>query len=318
MVGVETIIIAFFALTVFLPMAIVIVATTWWLIRRFDLRRSLAVFARKLGISRAAVALVGLVGIGVVALAFQVGSVRVGSDLAGSATLVALTGGLVSLAIGVGNLPPYLAVTRSSFDHAGSTLSGRVAVSGTVEPATETLTSPFGGEECCCGRWWVHERDRSLLGYGRPITTTPYLDTASVPFVLDDGTGEVVVDPAGSRFLFDDTTRLRVPGADEPPATVAAFIADHESLDETETRRTYVESTVRPGDEVVVAGTVTTDADPYPGQPTITGTESRGSLVAAGSPDAVTERLRKRVHYGLGLGFVLIIAGLVALVGSPL
>ena len=224
----------------------------------------------------------------------------------------------MGLAVGVGNLPPYLALSRSSFDHAGSTLSGRVAVSGTVEPAADRLTSPFAGRDCCCGRWWVRERDRSLLGYGRTIVTIPYLDSDSVPFLLDDGTGEVVVDPVDGRFLFDDATRVRVPGADDPPAPVADFLADHESLDGTDTRRTYVESTIQPGDEVVVVGDVTTDAEPYPGQPTVTGGESWASLVAAGSPETVTCRLRNRVRYGLGLGTALTLGTLVALVGSPL
>jgi len=138
--------------------------------------------------------------------------------------------GLVLLGIGLRKPQPAIRVLRRDPLSVGdlSTQAGAVEVRG---PATvddgRTVETPFTQTRCLAYEYEVQELQSS--GQHSHWET---LDEggAAVPFVLEDETGRVRVDPTGATLAFEEHT-LRVRPGDELPERVERFVREREGVD---------------------------------------------------------------------------------------
>lgn len=236
---------------------------------------------------------------------------------------VAFVGGAFALAIAAGNWPLYRRVTATAIEGAGDRSPGPVAVSGTVEPAGETVRAPVTGRAAVCCRWAIAER----TAVPPERWTTVETGESCVPFYVSDATGRVLVDPEGADvrptvhltaaagYPVDDST---VVGAGESlPESVRTFEADRgpdgppgpPAVD-----RQYQETRIEPADPVFVVGeAVETRRVEYPDRVVVAGRDGAPPpAVFAGSPADVRGALRWRVAAGAAVGLVVGVPGLVA------
>ena len=83
--------------------------------------------------------------------------------------------------------------------HVRSAAQGYVQFSGHGLPMTDKDNrAPLSGIPCAWWRYKIEERSRSGRNRG---WTTIQSDTSALPFVLDDGTGQCVVDPRGAEVF---------------------------------------------------------------------------------------------------------------------
>jgi len=195
----------------------------------------------------------------------------------------------LGIAIGLGLLARGLASQRRASrigDTATSTIralaAGEVRISGLVEPAELTLTSPIQSRPCVYYRSSVEETD------GR-WERTLFEEERAVGFRVRDGSGDVRVFPRGARWsvperydervgAFDDEPAglsLRNGGAYGPATTdratrIAELLTVHPPIEDPPeldgigglggvtagglTRRHYREARIEPGDVVTIVG----------------------------------------------------------------
>jgi len=150
---------------------------------------------------------------------------------------------------------------------------GPSELAGTARPHDGTLTAPFSEVPCLLARWRVEEyRDDGDDDGGSWRTIASGLE--SVPFVLDDGTGRLLVEPHDDvEFAVSEEPRLDVDVDETPPDRVAAFLAEQdvpvepqdwellEGVDfgTEEGDRRYYQELLQPGEHVYVFGTVQPD-----------------------------------------------------------
>ncbi|WP_135821017.1 E3 ubiquitin ligase [Halostella litorea] len=141
--------------------------------------------------------------------------------------------------------------------------SGVVEVEGVAERHERSLVAPFSGEECLVCEYEVLE----LQSSGKTSSwNTIKAGGGSVPFAVSDGTGRLLVEPAGAKLALDEHV-TRVGGGDRPPERIARWIEDTPDVDSEEKTwdlrvielkagndRKYVERRVDPGDAVHVYG----------------------------------------------------------------
>ncbi|MEF8757549.1 MAG: hypothetical protein V5A33_04865 [Halobacteriales archaeon] len=97
-------------------------------------------------------------------------------------------------------------------------------------------------------------------------TARPAAGTIDGPFLVDDGTGTVLVEPGGARTNLSMETEIRV-GGEEPPARLRRFIESNPTVDSENTSldlnlielntgndRRYVERRLDPEEDVHVLG----------------------------------------------------------------
>jgi hypothetical protein len=165
----------------------------------------------------------------------------------------------------------------------GSVRDGLVAVEGTVRgPLEDDLSSPIRDERGVLAKWSVEEYAGHEAGRGGGWTEfgSGY---ESVPFLVDDGSGPVVVEISGEEALrkleldfegFDDDPALEVDVDERPPNRIRRFLKTHDVRDQqSETSvptaedgdeqgdRRYYETVLGPGDEVYVVGVASQRAD---------------------------------------------------------
>lgn len=107
---------------------------------------------------------------------------------------------------------------RALHDHRGP-----VVIEGqAVEGDDGTIESPFTGRSCLAYSYEVEEYVPGAKGTGKSRHT---LDTGicGVDFVVDDGTGRVVVDPTGADIHFESHQQTVSTGT-EPPGRVRDFL----------------------------------------------------------------------------------------------
>ncbi len=224
-----------------------------------------------------------------------------------SADLTPLTiGSTLGIAFGLAILVQGMAGQRRAAqigDTASSTISaiavGEVRISGVVEPAELTLTSPLQSRTCVYYRAKVSESE------GRSERTI-LEDERAVGFRVRDSSGDVRVFPRGARFLVPDAFKegTGIMG-DEPPglslrtggayqsgsldreAQIAALLTVHPAADPSDAadgstggltsvgfnlggRREYREARIEPGDVVTIVGM----ALPFDQLPDPTGADS--------------------------------------------
>jgi hypothetical protein len=151
----------------------------------------------------------------------------------------------------------------------------RACFTGTVVEAEDggTVEAPFSGRRAVALAYQVLEEESSGLWWlGFPfgtMTSFEPIDGGAVanPFLLDDGSGQVRVDPSGATFRLDPDTTIGVKGGDTPPERIRRYIDSNDDVNDEDvsvnlgivdwgvgTDRRYVERRVEPGDEVLVCG----------------------------------------------------------------
>jgi len=106
---------------------------------------------------------------------------------------------------------------------------GPVEIEGrAVEGDAGTVEAPVTGSRCLAYTYEVEE-----LRQSGKTESWETLDTgmAGVDFVVDDGTGRVVVDPDGATIHLESRS-VTVPPNTELPARLARFVAENESVDQ--------------------------------------------------------------------------------------
>lgn len=144
---------------------------------------------------------------------------------------IALVGGLV-VGYGVRELRPVYHIltndpipVRDLVSHAGP-----AEVEGTATPTAEeeeTVRAPFSDVDCL-----VCEYEAQELRSGGKSSHWKTLDegASAAPFLVEDATGSVRVDPAGATLEFEEQ-EVRVPGGEEPPETIAQYLRRSEEID---------------------------------------------------------------------------------------
>jgi len=201
---------------------------------------------------------------------------------------------------------------------------GKVEVKGTARPAEagSTLRSPISRDEALATKIIVQRYDSGTSETGGGWTTI-YEDKEAVPFVVDDGTGEVRVDtpPASDQRMLLEMTRERVPGGQEPPEKVRKFVERQQEVDETSKsgigplslgeRRRYMEGSIQSGEDVYVLGKAREQAGWDERGYVIDGTTESGEFVVSDKPE---EQLVKEGKWGGILLYV--VGGISVLVGG--
>ncbi|WP_170977453.1 GIDE domain-containing protein [Halorussus salinisoli] len=206
-------------------------------------------------------------------------------------------------------------LSRLETNQTGAVEGGLVAVEGEVRgPVEDGLVSPIRRENGVLAKWAVKEYAGHEAGTGGGWTEfgSGY---ETVPFVVDDGSGPVVVEIDGEESLrkleidleeFEDDPALELDVTERPPKHVREFLATHdvreqqsetsvptsEDGDEQGDRR-YYETVLDSGDEVYVVGNATRYAD----------TDSAATAVLSPSADGsgtfyLTDRGRSAVLRG--------------------
>ena len=125
------------------------------------------------------------------------------------------------------------------------------------------LNSPITRTESLATYVEVEEYESS--GDGGGSWNTKYADTTAVPFLVDDGTGEVQVELASDGHLNVEKTQTKVGAGDEPPEMITRFLDREGAIDHASRgsigplsygdRRRYSEEVIEPGEEIYVLGT---------------------------------------------------------------
>lgn len=158
----------------------------------------------------------------------------------------------------------YRLYTREPDDVMEAPAGGPVKLDGTARPARGTVESPFTGTDCLICEYEIEEYG-SGEGFGN--WTTIAEDRIVAPFLVDDGTGTVLVEPAGVRTTLAREARIEVDGGTEPPPRIRQFVeadpnvhSENRSLDlsvielTTGNDRRYTERRLDPGESVHVLG----------------------------------------------------------------
>ena len=230
-----------------------------------------------------------------------------------------LLGGLLATTA-VANYDWFRAVRDLPRRATGDHLDGPVQVTGEARPLEGTLTGPVSNDPCLAYEVSVRERrgipagSGSRAGLGRG-TATVATDADAVPFVVDDGSGGVAVDPDAVTVRPTDgrshaaDASVSVDGGDLPPPHVQRT-AGELGIGESSRAREYRENSVRPGETVHVVGSVDPlDGDVAGYRVVSDGPDAPCAVAAAGDRDSVRTAVRNRVRYAGALGVSLLAAG---------
>lgn len=193
----------------------------------------------------------------------------------------------------------------------------RVVVSGVARRADEVVRAPLSGEECLAYAWRVAELqtqrrfDSEIGRWGRRGRS----GRGAVPFLVEDGTGSVLVDPDGAEFrLAEEWVRDPVDVPDDRPSAVDR--ADDLLGIGTHDRR-YYESRLDDGETVTVRGRVGPGGERFVARQVGVSITGGGTLVADATPTAAAGRALRRAALSAGTGlFVLVVVGVFVLVPS--
>lgn len=178
--------------------------------------------------------------------------------------------GLVGVGIGRRRRHEFETIAGTQTTEVLSITPGPVEVSGTASPVDDRLLrAPFSEAECLLAEWEIEEWEESGKHSG---WETKGSGVETVPFLLDDGTGTVLVRPSGADVDLDETgtETVEVGATERSPVPIREFLELDatpgpsaepliEALDwgTTHGDRKYHQRLVTPGDEVYVYGTAT-------------------------------------------------------------
>lgn len=133
---------------------------------------------------------------------------------------------------------------------------GRTELVGTAKAAGMTFAQPFTDGEALYVDYQIQEERED--SDGDTSWTTLDHDTWVTPFTLDDGTGEISVDPeVSAKYEISEeyTTSLDISGGGSPPSPVREFLEQGTDVAPTShNRRRYRQEIIPPGETVYVLG----------------------------------------------------------------
>jgi len=133
--------------------------------------------------------------------------------------------------------------TTDAADVSADDVGETVEMYGTAKPSkSRTHEAPFSDDDCVVCEYEVVEKP----GDDEVVDS----DTAGVPFYLDDGTGEVLVDPEEARLRVATDTEVEVEGQRPPTELTEGYVDVGVNEVDTEYRERYV----KPGENVYVYG----------------------------------------------------------------
>ncbi|WP_276260232.1 GIDE domain-containing protein [Haloglomus litoreum] len=187
-----------------------------------------------------------------------------------------------------------------------SEASGTISVTGIARRADDLVTAPITRRDCLAYGWRVTDL-RTVRGFDGSIETrTSEVGRGrdSVPFVVEDETGSVRVDPEGAEFRLAEEW---VADPEGDPVDRADVLAGLGSLGGEARARRYYESRLDEGETVTVRGRVTTD-DSLAASRLGVRITGGGIVVEDATPGAAARRaVRRALYSGLSGLFMLVV-----------
>jgi len=118
-----------------------------------------------------------------------------------------------------------------------SVAMGRAEISGEIQPATRVYDQPFTPGQCVYGELEVMEYRETADDDTDKEWTTIQTDSFSTPFYIDDGTGEMLVDPNDDTIYElseEHSVTVEVDGSEPPPGPVRSFLETGAASGETD------------------------------------------------------------------------------------
>lgn len=164
---------------------------------------------------------------------------------------------------------------------------GLVQVRGTTAIADgRTVRPPFSATDCLAYEYERLERQEGRFSHWEPVAG----DEDSVPFLVEDDTGAVQVDPTGCEFQLDADSVERVGVAEAPEAG-----EDTGTPDGSDAGQEHVERRLDVGQSVRVYGTVTPPPTDEWGRSRVV-----ARLTGDGTPLVVTDRSSYATAWHIG------------------
>lgn len=206
---------------------------------------------------------------------------------------------------------------------------GRTEVRGTCEPVDEPIRRPFSTGDCVLAYWTVEEYDDGW--------TTIASGMEYAPFVVDDGTGSIRVDPpadATTRISDRNRTRMRTTGPGifgrrSEPERVLEFQQSRDDVDPPSSglfrgpKRRYTEAVLPPGEDVYVFGEATVRDEAEGSNPerlVLSGDGHTDDFIVSDQPPGEfvgTDRTLARNELGMGATLIVVFLSVYALQGGP-
>ncbi len=201
---------------------------------------------------------------------------------------------------------------------------GTVEIEGTARIDEECATAVFSGTDCLAYEYEVQEYQSS--GKSSSWQTLKQGGRA-VPFLVEDTSGSVLVEPTAPE-LHLDSWRFRVEGGEEPPERIANFIDFVDEVDSQQKSvnlviteldygndQRFIERRLEPGEPVYVYGTVERAAAGEWGSGRVDGklTDGGGSsplIISDSSEQKAIRRIAKGPILRTLLGFALVVLGI--------
>lgn len=191
---------------------------------------------------------------------------------------------------------------------------GPVEVEGTARIDEDCATAVFSGTDCLAYEYEVQEYQSS--GNSSSWQTLKQGGRA-VPFLVEDATGSVLVEPTAPE-LHLESWRFRVEGGEEPPERIANFIdlvdevdSQQQSLNLVITELDYgndqrfIERRLEPGEPVYVYGTVERADLGEWGSGRVDGKLTNGSSSDTPSPLIISDTSERRAIRRIAKGPIL-------------
>ena len=169
----------------------------------------------------------------------------------------------------------------------------------------EPLSAPVSNRRCAYYEIEVEERS----GAGKNQSWSKVLEHKEhlARFVIEDGTGRVLVEPGAPRVVLELDTHLSSGMSKDPPLELRSFLMVHgiatEGLLFNKTLQ-YTEGALEEGERVAVLGRCWREPDPEPAPDPEAGAAGAGSGLAGAAYRGVPQRLRI-VEPGGGVPMVL-------------
>lgn len=162
--------------------------------------------------------------------------------------------------VGLAHLKAYWTMASSDTMPISEVTGGmtEVALSGTARAIGEPIRSPFEDKDSVLCTWKIKRPGAGNNGGWATVASGQEYD----PFVLDDGTGEIIVDPNGAEWTLEKESVQRTDTDTPPPQPVRKWLSenDMEPLAEAESpqhkNRRFQERRLDDGEEVSVYGPV--------------------------------------------------------------
>jgi hypothetical protein len=185
--------------------------------------------------------------------------------------------------------------------------SGRIVVTGIARRADRTVTAPFTGRDCLAYSWHVDavttERGPDGVRFRRNVVDR---GREAVPFRVDDGTGTVLVDPAGADLRLAEAW---VEEYDPDPADRGDLVFEAGAFPGWEQHDPhYYEARLDAGETVSVHGTVGSDADGLRAGRVGLRIAGRGTLVSDVDDSTMARRSLRAAVVSIVLGVVVLAA----------